>query len=337
MGSGITTSMRTPEQIADTVKLVHETNLHSYTNKGRELERILKSDRSTSAFLKYLDRNGKGCCLILFLVTTQYKGKNEHLLNQALKETKFRYEPFPYQDSGTHFPWQEELHNMVTEILAISTVTSINAKKLEEFCFLNMTHELQGFIDSREFSTRFSHKIKHESSLRTVHEITRESKGKFKNVLIIDDSPQNSRQMSNELKANGHHVRQANHGWVGTYIATLHHFDVILVDLAMNTMNPYEVISHIRRNRHLVSGSLKSSTLFIGLKYSEYDSVMKSHDITFRINVETISSSNLYVNSTSKFLLDFNKSIIQNEEMLNGLDSNCDTCNSSMDSTMLVY
>ena len=76
MGSGITTSMRTPEQIADTVKLVHETNLHSYTNKGRELERILKSDRSTSAFLKYLDRNdGKGCCLILFFSWLQLSTK----------------------------------------------------------------------------------------------------------------------------------------------------------------------------------------------------------------------------------------------------------------------
>ena len=76
------------------------------------------------------------------MVTTQYEGKNEHLLNQALKETKFRYEPFPHQDFGTHFPWQEELHNMVTEILAISTVTSINAKKLEDISprINNVTH-----------------------------------------------------------------------------------------------------------------------------------------------------------------------------------------------------
>ena len=335
MGSGITASMRTQEQTADAeLKSFHEPKLHS--QRGHDLERILKSDRSASALLKYLDHNGKGCCLILFMVITQYKGVNELLLRQALNETRSRYEPLSYQDCESNFQWQEELYSIVKEILTIP-MTSKNVKKLEEFCLLNMTHELQGFIDSREFSMRFSHKINRDSSLRTVCEITKELKSKYKNVLIIDDSPQNSRQMSYELKANGHSVRQANHGWIGTHIATLHHFDVILIDLAMNTMNPYEVISRIRSNRHVVSGSLKSSTLFIGLKYSEYDSVMKSHDIAFRINVGTLSTSKLSVNTASKFMVDFNKSIIQYQDMLNELDTNYDTCNSSTDSTMLAY
>ena len=316
MGSGITASMRTQEQTADAeLKSFHEPKLHS--QRGHDLERILKSDRSASALLKYLDHNGKGCCLILFMVITQYKGVNELLLRQALNETRSRYEPLSYQDCESNFQWQEELYSIVKEILTIP-MTSKNVKKLEEFCLLNMTHELQGFIDSREFSMRFSHKINRDSSLRTVCEITKELKSKYKNVLIIDDSPQNSRQMSYELKANGHSVRQANHGWIGTHIATLHHFDVILIDLAMNTMDPYDVIKRIKATKT----KYNASPLVVGLNYSEYD--LKSHgDVLFSINVGNLETS------PKDFVTGFYKIISRCAELSRDKYETCDTSTTS--------
>ena len=111
---------------------------------------------------------------------------------------------------------------------------------MEEFCHFRLFEELQDFIKSEEFS-------KPESSCDSSYgEINKGLNSKYKNVLIIDDSPQNSLIMSYKLKARGHHVRQANHGWIGSHIATMDHFNVVLIDLAMNTMDPLEVIKNVK-------------------------------------------------------------------------------------------
>ena len=58
-------------------------------DRSDKLDRVLRSVRATSAFLKYLDRNGKGCFLILHLDIIHYKRtKNQNLLQQALKNIR---------------------------------------------------------------------------------------------------------------------------------------------------------------------------------------------------------------------------------------------------------
>ena len=302
MGSGIT-------------KPILNVNNH----EGYDLLRVLQSDRLTSAFMKYLDRIGKECFLTLYLNINHYKcTKNDHLLQQALKETISNHstscDAFSSQDSDITLSCKQKLLKMVEEVLDMISTSSTDVKKVEDFCFSQLSDELQPFLSSHEYSNAY--KINLTASVGTV--CRKELKNKYKNVLIIDDSPQNSRIMSLELKANGHHVRQANHGWVGTHIATLHHFDVILIDLAMNTMDPYDVIKCIKATKT----KYNASPLVVGLNYSEYD--LKSHgDVLFSINVGNLETS------PKDFVTGFYKIISRCAELSRDKYETCDTSTTS--------
>ena len=309
MGSGITTQ-------------AFQTN-HFVTS----VIKVLQSDRSSSAFLKYLERNGKGCLLTLYLDICQYRcTNNEHGLQQVLKKIRSCRQQHPLDSNPS---WRQELYDMITEILLTQLITPVDVKKLENLCVLQLSNELPEFMASHEHLVMSIEEDieKQEPKYRNFRKeggISKELKNKYKNILIIDDSPQNSRIMSHALKANGHSVRQANHGWIGTHIATLHHFDVILIDLAMSSMDPYEVIKLIKASNSKHAPSI----LVIGLKYSEYDSALKSQDIMYRINVGTLSTSNVSKISTTKFMADVNSTIIKYEGMLKNLDNN-DGCHTS--------
>ena len=262
MGSGLTT----PKSFA-------HSQSHSYLDDF-DIIRVLQSDRLTSAFLKYLDRIGEDYILTSYLKINESKfTKNMSLLQLRLKETISDDVVFSFR-------------HMVEEVLDTIITSSVGFKKLEDFCFLRLTDELPSFVSSHEYLDAYKTNL--TTTLGNLCGFSKELKNKYKNVLIIDDSPQNSRQMSYELKANGHNVRQANHGWVGTYIATLNHFDVILIDLAMNTMDPYEVIKRIKTT----NTKCNSTALIIGLNYSEYD--LKSHGgILFSITMGHLEISPL--------------------------------------------
>ena len=273
--------------------------------------------------MKYLEHNGKGCFLKLYLDISKLKGGNydDHDVKMFLEKVRSCRSSKPQSFQGS----EQELYDTVTGILSTQSPTLDEIKKVEEFCHFRLFEELQDFIKSEEFS-------KPESSCDSSYgEINKGLNSKYKNVLIIDDSPQNSLIMSYKLKARGHHVRQANHGWIGSHIATMDHFNVVLIDLAMNTMDPLEVIKNVKS-----TDSNSKSTLLVGLNYSEYDSVIKSEDIMYRINVGKLYTGFKTVESSRtqrrriwdsrmpklKFVADFNALIIQHESTLNNCCNN---------------
>ena len=270
------------------------------------LERVLRSDRATSAFLKYLDRDNIGYFLMLYLDASQYLSmRNDLLLHKALKQTRSNYSQLseidstPSSDDTTIVTNRQELNRLVTEMLLTQIITETDVKKIEEICLMYLIEELQDFItSSHEFSKRFAHNHTLESNVKTLKRGTRITKRK--RILIIDDSPQNSWFISQELKALGHHnIRQANHGWIGAHIASLNHFDIILVDLAMNTMDPYEVVSRIKTT------CSQHDSLIIGLNYSEYD-LKHNDDVLFLINMgSTESVPKVFATSFSSIVTKF--------------------------------
>ena len=132
--------------------------------------------------------------------------------------------------------------------------------------------------------------------------------------MIIDDSPQNSWLITQELKAIGNHnIRQANHGWVGVHIASLNRFDVILVDLAMNTMDPHEVINRIK------TACSQNNTLIIGLNYSEYD-LKQNDNLLLFINMGLMES-------LKGFAINFTNILAKFEDIS---CDNYETCDTSM-------
>ena len=284
MGSGITkpTSILRTQFASDSYSDV----MTNICNKSTShLERVLRSDRKTSAFLKFLDQSNNGFFLTLYLDICRYQSmKNELILLRALKDTRSSYSQLSPHGSDI-VSRRQELHDLVTEILLSQTITAMDIKKIEEICLLQLIDELQDFItSSHEFSKRFAHNKTVESSVRSAGDISFNTKTKGKNVLIIDDSPQNSWLITQELKAIGNHkIRQANHGWVGVHIASLNRFDVILVDLAMNTMDPYKVINRIKAT------CSHHNTFIIGLNYSEYD-LKQNDNLLLSINMEPMES-----------------------------------------------
>ena len=285
-----------------------------------DLEQVLRSDRTSSAFLKYLDGKSNGHFLTLYLDIMQYKRtKNDKLLQQSLKDVRSNWDSNLTRDDAPSSP-QQGMYDLVTEVLLAQAVSSSDVKRLEDVCVSHLSEELEYFFVSHEQSTRRNHSQKFEWSHGNGYgAVNNELRNKFKNVLIIDDSSRNSRLMSNQLKAHGHSVRQANHGWIGTHIARSHHFDVILVDLSMNTMDPYEVIRRI----NAISAKCNSSTLIAGLNYSEYDCKLQDN-LFFTINVEKLEMA------PKDFISGFYKAIIR------FADVSCDnheTCSISLPSS----
>ena len=299
-------------------------------NEINYLKRVLQSDRSTSAFLKYLERNGKGCFLTLHLGIAQYKQtNNEYLLRRTFKDVCSSCDPYSSEISS----WPQQLCKLITEIQLSQSATTDDIKNIEEFCNIHLSLESKDFVVSHEYKL-MSESYANVEADRRVSELSKKLKNKYKNVLIIDDSPNNSQSLTFELESDGHSVRQANHGWIGSHIATLDHFDVILIDLAMNTMDPHEVIKRIKRNREILNGKLDSATLFIGLKYSAYD--VDCHDIAFPIDVATLKSSKLL--KAPSFISDFKTSIRRYEEISKSLghlgvhfETSCCSSTSSFD------
>ena len=127
--------------------------------------------------------------------------------------------------------------------------------------------------------------------------------------------------MSYILEANGHRVRQANHGRVGVHIASLNRFDAIFVDLSMKTMDPYEVIKRIKVNMSssktlYYNPSLSSrrqqecpqhgtGTIIIGLVYSECD--LKTIDIDHIIPICTNDEQIMTKRSLQRFPVKFSR------------------------------
>ena len=321
MGSGISTRR---------IVKSNDDNIHCDSRKSSDLDRVLRSVRSTSAFLKYLDRtgNGKDCFLKLYL--------DPRKSTTELQELQSRCDSISHNTSDQAISWPRELSNLISELLLkqsnTNKSTDVGLLEIKEFCCLHLTLELPGFLASHEYSKRLrhNHKSRFENSLETTYAL----KNNYKNVLIIDDSPQNSQFMTTELKADGHQVCQANHGWIGVHLASLNHFDIILIDLAMNTMDPYEVIKQIKSHSKSING-MPASTLFVGLNYSEYDAILKNHDIMYSLHVGSL----LHLTSASKFIAEFNASHTLYEEILKNCGNKFDgeTCNSSFAESVISY
>ena len=313
MGSGITTPKLSAHVHAknDSDSQTNITVISDiYRDESKDLHRVLNSVRSTSAFLKYLDRSGNGKDWFLKI----------YLLVDSKATVNDLQRPHSPGVLSSTILWEQELYDLISEIKSNESITSkdmilVDSLKIEEICHLYLKLLLPEFLESHEFGN-------FKSSLRNISDITHAAinvKSIGKNILIIDDSPQHSRFMSIELKAHGHHVCQANHGWIGVHVASLNHFDVILIDLAMNTMDPYEVVKQIKIKRKLSSERfLEKSPFFVGLNYSEYDSALKSHDVMCSIHVDFLLNST----STSKFMVDFNASLILYEEILKDCGNN---------------
>ena len=301
---------------------------YQYSN----ITRVLQSDHSTSAFLKYLERNVKGCLLKLYLDISQYKQtNNEFLLRQAFTDANSICKlNSSVADDNDHSSWPQQLQKLINDILLRpSNITSIDS--IEEFCCFHLSHESKDFVESHEYNPR----TRRPSASEIIKKLRNVSNTNISNtnILIIDDSPNNSQSLTFQLKSDGHSVRQANHGWIGTHIATLDHFDVILIDLAMNTMDPHEVIKRIKDNRQTINdgpgigiSNATRSPVFVGLNYSEYD-LTSAPDIAFPIDVATLKSSKSLKTHSSSFLEAFNArfSRYNNEYGSNHGETCCDS------------
>ncbi|MTJ49625.1 hybrid sensor histidine kinase/response regulator [Dolichospermum sp. UHCC 0259] len=66
------------------------------------------------------------------------------------------------------------------------------------------------------------------------------------NILIVDDTPNNLRLLSNMLEEQGYNVRCANSGAIALKAVVIEHPDIILLDINMPNINGYEVCEQLK-------------------------------------------------------------------------------------------
>jgi len=76
-----------------------------------------------------------------------------------------------------------------------------------------------------------------------------EPKNKFK-ILVIDDEPQIRRLLNLTLEANDFKVLEANTGKEGLVSASMHHPDIVLLDLGLQDMDGLTVLKQLREWSH---------------------------------------------------------------------------------------
>ena len=217
---------------------------------------ILKSDRSISALLKYLERKGKDCILLCYMDIRELGRTKRAYLKQQIHEIRSRYDISQY--NGSHSSWQADVWISVNvtlpcgsnDIVAADLQASLS--QAESYCLTLLILEFREYVDSPEFTAMYEFKPYINKTISATVVLDNDLKIKYKHVLIIDDSFTNSQLMTNLMEAHGHRVCQANHGRVGAYLAAINHFDVIFIDLSMTTMNPCEVVKRIRMSQQSI-------------------------------------------------------------------------------------
>ena len=293
-----------------TVSKTYETYSHRNHFYGINAMKILiKSDRSISALLKYLEQKGKGCILLWYLDARELEQTKSVYIKQKIQEIRYRYDVSKHSEPPTS--WQTEVWRSVNENLPDnSNLTIIDLRSLipniEIFCLSLLSYELYEYLDSPEFSKMYEFKSYVKESISVAIELDDELKSKYKHVLIIDDSLTNSQLMTYAMEAHGHRVRQANHGRIGINLAALNHLDVILIDLSMTTMNPLEVIKRIKMNQETISlvktHNQSISPVIIGWVKDNRQYSLSDYGIDC-INAPTMTSSDAVCNRSLELML----------------------------------
>ena len=310
MGSGITT----PRDCGSAQNL---NDIVDRTSEVSTLHSILRSDRWTSALFKYLEERNKIELVTFYLdIQEMRRTKDEFLLQKAF-EIRKRYDPLKHAIQLSY----------LDRVNLNSCTISEDLKPAENYCLSRLTNELDQFLESREYSLKYETNDYFRESITTVTSTSdKELVEKYKDVLIIDDSAANSKLLSYILEANGHRVRQANHGRVGVHIASLNRFDAIFVDLSMKTMDPYEVIKRIKvdmsTSKTLYYNTPASprrqqdnpqlgqhSIIIVGLVYSECD--LKTVDIDHIIPICTSDEHIITQRSLRRFPVKFSRILSQ--------------------------
>ncbi len=104
-----------------------------------------------------------------------------------------------------------------------------------------------------------------------------------KKILIVDDSPDLSKALSDMLTFKGYEVTVVHNGRDGSQTALALHPDLILLDLRMPDMNGFEVIKSLQRdawgataNILMLSAINEAGRLPPGIKLSPNDYLLKS-------------------------------------------------------------
>ena len=220
---------------------------------------VLSTGESMSAFLKYLEGNGKGSILTWYLDILEYKLTEPK--NLLLKATKIRlyYDDLVNKSEDTKtvaLIWRSVDQTLPLNINsktssgkfssrlddAKNLTLSLLSKEVKCFRQSQYYNELRATVnrtDSVDWKRLAAQK---NNDLRTT------TKQIHCHVLVMEESPLNSSRMTTYLEANGHFVCQAHHGRVGIHLAIASgiNFGVILIDMTMKTMDPLDVAKQLK-------------------------------------------------------------------------------------------
>ena len=262
MGSGLTSSITSSS--------------HDIIDNNEQIEklqaRLLTSGETLSAFLKYLEGQGKDCILKWYFDILDYKLTDETNLSLKSKEIRSRYNGITNKTTADNSKLNLTIWKSIDDTLPNSSLfwqqnKEMLLKKLDAARKLTLSllaDEVEGFYLSSFCPTYYTGSdITGNIKIDRKSEISDELKIKYNRVLIIDDSPTNASRTAKMMGTNGYNIIQAHHGIVGVHLATVasNKFGAILIDMNMTTMDPVEVKERIQAVYNGQVYTTSSSTL----------------------------------------------------------------------------
>jgi CheY-like chemotaxis protein len=255
-----------------TFEAVSATNLSSF--KLKAINSILLNGESCSAFMKHLEEIKKECILNWYfdIVELQISHRNSYNIYSILfnaNELRHSYEHL--------YPNCNESET-IEKVLKSVNDTLIHAKKKSDWVKVNdnvdeiirrldeakllmlllLNNELN---DYRKSLSYLQLKMKSKTAASTNEtKLNDPLKEKYRHILIIDDSPENTSKFARFYNQCGHRVHAANHGRVGVHIAKSSSvkFAAIFIDASMKTMHHKTVAERIKE---VNQGSKKSISM----------------------------------------------------------------------------
>ena len=232
----------------------------SFKGKVGGLKIIMHSDQSKAALLKYLTEKKMDCVLELYfeldelvlrgkaqflahlhLLRAKYNALDKTQLNTTqLQVCSFVEELFSVdeEDKGNT---DEYLKNFKT---AEDRIYIILSKLLDDFMNSTYYHEFDKLQnDKKNMKTKTKAKALDKSITPTNTPLI----SYYNNILIVDDIPAKSHELSAVFEGLGHRPRQANHGRVAQNITRFTKFSAIFINLGIKSIDAIALARSIKQ------------------------------------------------------------------------------------------
>ena len=248
----------------------------SFKGKVGGLKIIMHSDQSKAALLKYLTEKKMECVLELYFELDELvlRGKAQFLAHLHLLRAKYNA-----LDKTQLNTTQLQVCSFVEELFSVDEEDKNNTdeylknfKTAEDRIYIILSKLLDDFMNSTYYS-EFDKLQNDKKNMITKTKAKAKTLDKsvmpthtplisfYNNILIVDDIPAKSHELSAVFEGLGHRPRQANHGRVAQNITRFAKFSAIFINLGIKSIEALTLARSIKQWEHETTAVSESEKL----------------------------------------------------------------------------